>query len=258
MNTRRTTLKHRTGRRKAPTKGLALSNNPTGMLALMCLFLFAVVAAYWHTTNIQFDIKGFRFTQNQAVELSDEMRASLNQRHINRKFIIGGVQLGMTQHMVQEIHENAEVTVDRAGEPVILIPTEKGLLVAWLKDIDTVIDQNGGLVKNTTARIYRLRLDEAFATLSEADILNRYSREYGRPIDTDCARAGQGDTPRCTYRWWGGDGIEVQAIAKKKADINGRDYTQLTTIATNTITSPKSSIVSLSNLSGTGRWGYVN
>jgi hypothetical protein len=274
MNPSRSPETYRTKRSAAPPKKhakgdvsgdvrghagrLAASNNPTGILMLMCVFLLAVLAAFWHSNGLEFDLNGFRLTHKQNLELSEEVRDSLDRRHVNRKFILSGVHLGMTQQMVQMIHKNAQVTQDRAGEPAILIPTAKGMLVAWLKDVDNVVEMNGRPIKNTTTRVYRLRLDEAFDGLSEADIVNRYSREYGRPIDAECSRAGQTDTPRCTYRWWGGDGIQVQATAKKKTDINGRAYTQLTTIATNTITNPKISVISLSNVSGEGRWGYVN
>jgi hypothetical protein len=246
--------KARLPQQKSPK--LSVNNNPTGVLFLMTVFILGLVAAYWQTADMTFDIKGFRFAQ--PASLSDEMRTTLDQRHINRKFAMGGVYLGMSRDMVLQIHTDAQNTTDRSGNPVMLIPTAKGQMVAWLISSDQVVEDNGRMIIDNTLRVYRLRLDEAFAGLSENAILDRYSREYGRPIETACERSGLGDTARCVYNWWGGDGIEVQAIAKKKIDINGRTYTQLTTVATNTITSPKASVISIGNITGSGRWGYLN
>lgn len=249
MSTRRVRAKHPVKRSAVASAGLSIANNPLGVLVLMSLFLLAITGAYWHTNGIKFTFKGFAFGQFQDGDvMSAEARAALSNKRINRKFVMGGVHLGMTQQMVQDIHPNAHVTTDRTGEPVITIPTRNGIMVAWLFQDDDVITVSGTRVRDDTKRIYRLRLDEAFADLSESDILVRYGSEYGRPLETTCARAGQGDTPRCAYRWWGGDGIELEAIVKGKADLNGRTYTQLTTIATNTIKNPKVQTVSLSSL----------
>jgi len=150
--------------------------------------------------------------------------------------------------MVQGLHPKARVGVDRSGDPVMTIPTRNGMMVAWLFQDDEIISVRGKAMRDDTKRIYRLRLDEAFATLSESDIMVRYGQEYGRPLEATCTRAGLSDTPRCAYRWWGGDGIEVQAIAKGKLDLNGRAYTQMTTIATNTIKNPKAQAINLLRL----------
>lgn len=87
---------------------------------------------------------------------------------------------------------------------------------------------------NAPERIFRLRQDEVYANLTEHDLMQKYGRTYGRPLETTCERSQMGDTPRCTYRWWGGNGIELTVIMKRKVDNNGKSYVLLTTIATNT------------------------
>lgn len=262
MSTRAANSQFRKRRRPAVVAqphGLSIANNPVGILALLSLFLLGLTGAYWHTNGMSFNLKGFSFIHgDQSGALSDEARDAIAKRHVNNKFVMGGVHLGMTEQMVKDIHPLAQSGVDRAGEPVMTIPTDNGMMVAWLFSNNEVITIGGKPVRDDLDRIYRLRLDQAFASLTEHDILKRYGHEYGRPLEATCTRAGQGDSPRCAYRWWGGDGIEVQAIAKKKADLNGRLYTQLTTIATNTIKSPKMSVVSLSTLSNMRRRDAVN
>ena len=243
----------------AQARGFSLTNNPVASMVLFSLFVLSLFAAYWHTDEIKLHISGLLFGHGQQPSaLSDEVRSAIDARTINRKFVMGGVHLGMTQQMVETIHPNAHTGIDRAGEPVITIPTANGIMVAWLINNNDVIEVGGKPVRDDLQRVYRLRLDQAYASLNEHDIVSRYGHEYGRPIEAECARAGQGDTARCAYRWWGGDGIEVQAISKKKTDLNGRPYTQLTTIATNTIKSPKLNVVSLSTLTSVRRRAAVN
>lgn len=258
MNTRRRPVAAKRKRTVAATAGLSTANNPTGLLLLMGLFLFAISGAYWYSNDMGFNIKVGSLFLGGKAELSDATRNALSKRRVNRKFVMGGVYLGMTQEMVQAIHPDAQVGVDRRGESVITIPTDKGIMVAWLHTNGEVVKVGGKAVRDDAKRIYRLRLDEAFADLSEEDILTRYGRTYGRPLETTCARTGLGGSARCAYRWWGGDGIELQASAKKKTDLDGRIYTQLTTVATNTIKSPKKSAVRLSSIALKQRLGALN
>lgn len=239
----------RNQRTAATGMALFIANNPMGTLVLTSLFMLIVATAIWQANADGFSISGGLFAKNKTPAISDEVRTELGNRHINRKFVMGGVQLGMAQHAIESAHPEAQAGLDRAGQPVITIPTPNGMMVAWLFTKDDYTEVAGTVVRDDIARVYRLRLDEAFVDLSEQEILNRYGREYGRPLEATCTRAGQGDTPRCSYRWWGGDGIALEAIAKKKVDRNGRIYTQLTTIATNTIKTHKTSVVSLSRIS---------
>jgi len=244
------TRKNRRNQRTAAT-GMALfiANNPMGSMVLVSLFMLIVATAIWQANADGFSIKRGFFSQFKQPDISDAVRTELANRHLNNKFVMGGVQLGMAKDSVQSTHPQAQAGVDRRGQPVITIPTPNGIMVAWLFSKDEVTEVAGNVVRDDTQRVYRLRLDEAFAELSEQDVMTRYGREYGRPLEATCSRAGQGDTPRCSYRWWGGDGITLEAIAKKKVDRNGRVYTQLTTIATDTIrTATKPNIISLSQI----------
>lgn len=232
-------------RRNKPSPSL----NPMGLLTMMSLFMFTITGAFWIANDTGFTINSALFGKGRQSALSDEQLGALNARHVNRKFVMGGVYLGMSQQDVLATHPDAQLGVDRTGEPTLFIPTPNGVMVAWLYSNDNYVELGGDIVHDTTLRVYRLRLEEGYTTLSEQDILSRYTREYGRPIDANCNRAGLGDTPRCTYQWLGGDGIALQTSAKKKTDPSGRSYTQLTTTATNTIKTQGVSVVRLSDVS---------
>lgn len=236
-------------------KNPAASNNSMGLMMMVSLFLFAISGAFWIAKDTGFTINSGLFNNGRDSMLSDEQQSALSARHVNRKFVMGGVYLGMSQQAVLDIHPEAQVGVDRTGEPVITIHTPDGVMVAWLYSNNNYIEVGGEVVHDTTQRVYRLRLDEGFSHLSEQDILARYAHEYGRPIEANCSRSGLGDAPRCTYRWWGGDGIALEASAKKKVNVGGTIYTQLTTTAISTIKSPKVSVVRLSDVSVAQRWG---
>jgi len=152
---------------------------------------------------------------------------------------MGGGRVGMPSNMLRNLHPTVKTTQGREGEAVLTLPTNRGLMVAWLDESKEVTLVNGRPFAIKPERIYRLRLDEAYTDLSEQDLINNYARTYGRPIEAPCNRNQLGDTPRCTYRWWGGDGIELVAILKRKIDANGQVYVLLTTIATNTLKTSK-------------------
>lgn len=250
----------RTARTRSATlrKSAAASYNPMGLLLMMSLFMFAITGAFWVANDAGFTINSGLFSQSRQSALSDEQLGALSARHVNRKFVMGGVYLGMSQQEVLGIHPDAQPGVDRSGEPTLTIQTPDGVMVAWLYSNNRYIELGGDIVHDTTQRVYRLRLDEGFTTLSEQDILSRYAHEYGRPIGANCSRAGLGDTPRCTYQWLGGNGISLETTAKKKTDPHGRTYTQLTTTATNTIKTQKVSVVRLSDVSFERRLGTNN
>lgn len=240
--------------RKKETLGTLLVRNPTSVLALLSLFVFAATAAFWHTNDMNFSAtSGFRHSA-EAVEAA---RNVTTDRNINRRFVMGGVKLGMTRHMIEQTHPDARVDHDRNGEAVLTVPTPNGMMVAWFYEHDEWLRVNGEFVNDPVDRVYRLRMDEAYNDMSENDLIARYAREYGRPIDTTCTRVALGDSPRCTYHWWGGDGIELKATVKQKVDINGQVYTLMTTVATDTVKSTSMDTASLSDVSGSHRWGYV-
>ena len=259
MSTRRT--RPATARRRRTRAGVksgvsaALARNPMSVLLLLSFAMFAFTWAYWQAGDLQLSFKGGLWDKPGHVGIARNVNTD---RYINRRFVMGGVKLGMTRAMVEDMHPEARVARDRTGDEVLTIPTTRGMLVAWFYIHEEVVHFEGQPVLDPVERVYRLRLDEAFVEHGENTLLTRYAREYGRPIDTDCTRNGLGDNPRCTYHWWGGDGIELSATVKKKADINGNAYTLVTTVATDTITGSNVSTASLSAVSGQGRWGYVN
>jgi len=235
MNT--ATLNTRTvAARRTRSKATPITRKSRMMLVLMGLFALLIVASYWHLNRDQFAIIAGNFANSG---MQDDTVAKPFDSHINKKFISNGVQLGMTAEMVREAHPGAQNSVGRNGEPLIVTQTPRGILVAWLADHEKALDVAGNPYQKAVVRVYRLRVDEVYTHITEQDILARYGLTYGRPIDTSCVREELGGTARCTYRWWGGNGIEVIAISKNKVDANGQAYTMLTTIATNTTKSAK-------------------
>ncbi|MBF0250042.1 MAG: hypothetical protein HQL35_05355 [Alphaproteobacteria bacterium] len=154
--------------------------------------------------------------------------------NVNEQFVLQGLKFGMTPRLVREAHPAARITTGDNGSGMARVDGPRGRMIAWMKGETGHVYVAGKTHRRTLPRIYRMRLDETFARLGEKELLDAYAREYGRPIDVSCARVQMGDTPRCTYRWWGGGGIEVEASVKRKTDASGREYTQLTTTATNT------------------------
>lgn len=199
-------------------------------LPILTLALLAFVGGYWHVFGSPFE---FAMSPRTMATLGEDM-APASDKHVNDLFDMDGVQLGMSLGMVRRLHPAAHMIDGRNGERVLKVSTPRGMLVAWLYEGDKYIEVDGELVLNERNRIYRMRLDEAYADLSEGDLMKKYGRAYGRPMETTCERNQLGDTPRCTYRWWGGDGIELTAIMKQKLDAKGKAYVLLTTIATNT------------------------
>lgn len=195
----------------------------------MHVILFLGTGLYWH-------INGSPLVQKidgtTTVEDNILLRAFAD-RDVNKKLEISGIQLGMTPAMVHEVHPKAKSITDRQGNPAMTINTSRGLMVLWLFDDSEYVKINNELVYRHRERVFRMRQDEAYADFSESDLMAKYGRMYGRPIEASCDRNQLGDTPRCTYRWWGGDGIELTAILKQKIDANGKPYVLLTTIATN-------------------------
>lgn len=235
MNT--ATLNTRTvaARRTAP-KAVPIARTSRLMLVLIGLFMLLIAASYWQLNRAQFSILAGNFANSG---LRADTAAKPFDNHINKKFTSNGVQLGMTAKMVHDAHPGAQNSVGRNGEPLIVTQTPRGIMVAWLANHENALDVAGNPYPKAVVRVYRLRVDEVYTRVTEPDILARYGRTYGRPLDTSCARDELGGTARCTYRWWGGNGIEVIAISKNKVDANGQAYTQLTTIATNTKKSAK-------------------
>lgn len=201
-------------------------------MALLSLVALMLIGGYWHIVGSPFQFA----LKPGALILSDN---TLTDRFVNKHFNISGVRLGMTSIMMRNLHPTAKAAQGREGERVLTLPTNRGLMVAWLDESKEVTLVNGKPFAIKPERIYRLRLDEAYADLSEQTLIDNYARIYGRPIEANCNRNQMGDTPRCTYRWWGGDGIELIAIVKRKIDANGQNYVLLTTIATNTLKTSK-------------------
>jgi len=217
-------------------KSKRVKQTPAGkspnILAAFSLFALMLVGGYWHVVGSPFQFA----LKPGAITASDN---ALTDRFVNKHFNMSGVRLGMTSNMMRNLHPNAKTNQGREGEAVLTLPTNRGLMVAWLDESKEVTLVNGRPFAIKPERIYRLRLDEAYTDLSEQTLINNYARIYGRPIEEKCNRNRMGDTPRCTYRWWGGDGIELVAIVKRKVDANGQNYVLLTTIATNTLKTAK-------------------
>jgi len=209
-----------------------LAGKSPNILLAISLFALMLVGGYWHIVGSPFQFA----LKPGAIIASDN---PLTDRFVNKHFNMSGVRLGMTSNMMRNLHPNAKTNQGREGEAVLTLPTNRGLMVAWLDESKEVTLVNGRPFAIKPERIYRLRLDEAYTNLSEQDLMNNYARTYGRPIEASCNRNQLGDTPRCTYRWWGGDGIELIAILKRKIDANGKAYVLLTTIATNTLKTSK-------------------
>jgi len=205
------------------------------IFAATVLISLMMIGGYWHIFGTPFQLSMMPLTM--ATLVSDD--ATGEDALVNKHFNMGGVRLGMTTDMMRKIYPAAKSQTSREGGRVVTTRTQRGRLVAWLYGSKKYTRIDGELFLNGPERIYRMRLDEAYTDLSEQDLVNRYMRAYGSPLDAKCERNQLGDTPRCTYRWWGGNGIELTAILKSKIDSNGQKYVLLTTIATNTLKSIK-------------------
>jgi len=216
------------------------------LFAAAVLISIMVIGGYWHIFGTPFQLSMMPVTM--AASISED--ASGEDALVNKHFNMGGVRLGMTTDMMRRVYPSAKSQESREGSRVVTTPTQRGMLVVWLYESKKYTRIDGELFLNGPQRIYRMRLDEAYTDVSEQDIVNRHMRTYGRPLEAKCERNQLGDTPRCTYRWWGGDGIELTAILKSKTDSNGQKYVLLTTIATNTLKSIKQASTSRVQLKG--------
>lgn len=208
------------------------------LLMVVVLFLPLLAAAYWNFAGPTFQFP-IRFAQHEAQEMGPEQFNSLLNRYVNLHFNMSGVRIGMTPKMVQKLYPNMSQDVSRAGDRVLTMTTRRGLLVAWLDNTDHYVKVGENMVHKRISRIYRMRLDEVYPAMTEQEILVKYGQHFGRPIEAACTRAQLGHSPRCTYNWWGGEGISIEATTKTKLDPNGRMYTLVTTTAENTLKSAK-------------------
>jgi len=224
---------------------------PQVFLPIITLLLLGMVGAYWH-----FFGSPFQFVMPRPMTSLGHEMLPASDSYVNDNFDMGGVQLGMTPDMLRQLHPSAKSASGREGDKVMTLSTKRGMMVAWFSNDAKLVEVDGQIYANESERIYRLRMDEAYASLTEQDLMRMYSRTYGRPLEATCERNQLGDTPRCTYRWWGGEGIELTAILKQKVDANGQPYVLLTTIATNTLKAAKQANVSSHWLNtGTFAWG---
>ena len=174
-------------------------------------------------------------TGDNETDRDPEISLFINGRFINEAFDIEGLRMGMTPAMVRKAYPDAKISKDqRTGRQMVSVHTKAGVINAWFFQPKTFTRIKGEDYGSGGDRIFRMRQDQAFRALSEQDVISMYGRAYGRPLETTCERSLAGAPPRCTYRWWGGEGIELVASIKAKTDINGRSYFLLTTVATST------------------------
>jgi len=246
MDDRRVMNAQTLNRRRVPSERMSTLAKLPNLFAGLALLMLMMVGGYWHIVGSPFQ---FAMKPRTMATLGHDQSPD-SDRFVNKHFNMSGVRLGMTPIMVRNLHPSAKTTESRDGEPVLTLSTRRGMMVAWLQKNNEYILVNGIQHAVKPERIYRLRLDEAYADLSEQDLINHYGRIYGRPLEATCNRNQLGDTPRCTYRWWGGDGIELIAIMKRKTDANGQKYVLLTTIATNTLKTSKLAVAPFRNAVG--------
>ncbi len=197
------------------------------ILPIFALSAIILAGVSWWNDMAGFSFPNVGLTRNTPTDEAQDPR-------VNKRFVLGGLKLGMTFAMVKAVYPAAKINRERGGKHIVALVTGRGLMVAWMK----AQTKPGSFQNRKVERIYRLQLNQAFTVMTEQEIIRRYAREYGRPLEAACVRTAQGASPRCTYRWWGGDGIALQAISKKETDARGRTYTQLTTIAFDTAAGP--------------------
>lgn len=204
------------------------------LLLTAVALIFALGGVNWYVN--QAPAQENAVTQLDEDEMDRDPRISMfiNGRFINEAFDIEGLRMGMTAAMVKKAYPKAKISMDRRGQQTVSVNTKAGVINAWFFEPKSFTRIDGEKYDNGGARIFRMRQDQAFRALSEKDVIGLYGRAYGRPLQTTCERSQVGAPPRCTYRWWGGDGIELVATIKAKTDINGKQYFLLTTVATST------------------------
>ncbi|MCW8915965.1 MAG: hypothetical protein OQK24_08945 [Magnetovibrio sp.] len=205
-------------------------------LTISVLMIIALVGVNWYVSASQATMENLLVVSDddESGDLDPEVSFFLNDRFINNRFDIAGIRIGMTEKMVKKLYPHAQMQENRPGEKMLTLRTKSGMISASFFTPKAHTRVDGELYNNFEKRIFRLRNDQFFTKFTEKDVMKIYGRAYGRPIEAKCERDHMGDTPRCNYRWWGGDGIELKVTIKSKQDINGKIYTLLTTIATST------------------------
>lgn len=204
------------------------------LLVTAVALIFALGGINWYINQAPAQENAMAQLDEDELDRDPEISMFINGRFIHHNFDIEGLRMGMTAAMVQKAYPNAKIAKDRSGQQTVTVRTKAGVINAWFFEPKTFTRIGGEDYNNGGARIFRMRQDQAFSALSEKDVISLYGRAYGRPIQTTCERTQVGAPPRCTYRWWGGDGIELVATIKAKTDINGKQYFLLTTVATST------------------------
>ena len=145
------------------------------MLAAFTLVTLMLIGGYWHIAGSPFQFA----LKPGTITVSDD---AVSDHFVNKHFNMSGVRLGMTMNMVRNLHPSAKTAQSRDGYPVLTLPTNRGLMVAWLDENKEITLINGKPFAIKPERIYRLRLDEAYTDLSEQTLIDNYARTYGRPI----------------------------------------------------------------------------
>lgn len=136
-------------------------------------------------------------------------------------FRMGGVSLGMSTDKIKRMHSNIELKSVGSGETIGSFNYQGANYILWFVKVDG------------RDKAYRMRYDQAFASHSEQDILDRIGDRHGKPGTSECTKAGE-QARKCHFQWWPSGGIALNVITTENTKQGADKRTEVTMIATDT------------------------
>lgn len=214
MTQARQSERRRGGRRKSIDRRIGnrgrrkSDNNSIKTLFLFCLTAMLALAAF-----VVFETSvGNQIDWRKIFFLKDEVKQTFN---------MGGVSLGMSPEMVRSKHPNLDLVKLGRGESAASFIFEGAQYVVWFVKI------------NGHNKAYRMRYDQSFTTLREAEILESIGNEHGKPGTSECSKAGD-MSRKCNFQWWPSGGIALNVSTTETKSPSYKTRTVVTMIATDT------------------------
>ncbi len=119
---------------------------------------------------------------------------------------IDNVALGMTATKVRQIHSNLSLIIDRNGMTKGSYVSNGSLYSVWF------------IGAGRDKKVYRIRYDNIFSNIGEAEIINGINRKYGRPASSDCRRNVSTFANECRFKWWPNGGASLYLFIATRND----------------------------------------
>ncbi len=199
------------------------------LLPLISLTALTLGVLYWQllATKVEYI--------NSADLVSQEVPGKKSR--INNQFDLAGVRFGMTPEMVRSLHSEMKTTPDNNGIKVISFPTDDGHLMAWSAAEEHRTHVGDKVIVRQSDRIWRMRHDRIIAIGDVDGEIKNLANFYGRPLETTCTRPVTELAQNCTYTWWGGEGVRMEANFQTRKTAADLVYVVVSTVATDTYVS---------------------